>query len=155
MRQMARPRLKPKNEGSNQMSTVLRDLFDRWELVWHELRYDLIPTCVAPHYIRHDEKDDRTVTPESYAAELAAIHKGRPGIRVAVYDHEFTDDGRAWFRFTFTWPDPATGQQRSQAGMQSYRTEDGKLAETWITLLPIGSAWSDPIAQERWTSPRR
>ena len=37
--------------------------------------------------------------------------------------------------------------------MQSYRTEDGKLAETWIVLQPLGSAWPDAVAQERWTSP--
>jgi len=43
----------------------MRDLFDRWERVWHEGQYDLIPICVAPTYIRHDEKGDRTVTRES------------------------------------------------------------------------------------------
>ena len=26
---------------------VTRDLFDRWELVWHEDRYDLVPSCVG------------------------------------------------------------------------------------------------------------
>ena len=111
------------------MSEAVRDLFDRWERVWHEGQYDLIPSCVGSHYIRHDEKGDRTVTREAYAAELAAIHKERSGTRVVVYDHSFTDD-RAWFRFSFVWPDPATGERRSRAGMQSYRIEGGKLAET-------------------------
>jgi hypothetical protein len=36
--------------------------------------------------------------------------------------------------------------------MQSYRIEAGKLAETWLTLLPLGSTWTD-AAQEHWTSP--
>ena len=27
----------------------LRDLFDRWERVWHEGQYELVPDCVAPH----------------------------------------------------------------------------------------------------------
>ena len=93
------------------------------------------------------------MTREAYAAELAAIHKERPGIRVVVYDHSFTDD-RAWFRFSFVWPDPATGERRSRAGMQSYRIEGGKLAETWITLLPLATAWTDATAQERWTVKR-
>jgi hypothetical protein len=92
------------------------------------------------------------VTREAYAAELAATRQERPGIRVVVYDHSFSDD-RAWFRFSFKWPDPKTGEPLSRAGMQSYRIEDGKLAETWITLLPLGSAWTDAVAQERWTSP--
>jgi hypothetical protein len=132
--------------------SVVRDLFDRWEQVWHEGQYDLIPSCVGPEYIRHDEKGDRTVTREAYAAELAATREERPGIRVVVYDHSFTDS-RAWFRFSFKWPDPKSGEPRSRAGMQSYRIEGGKLAETWITLHPLGSEWTDADAQERWTSP--
>ncbi len=54
----------------------------------------------------------------------------------------------------FTWPDPSSGEPRTRAGMQSYRIEDGKLAETWVTLLPIGSALNDAVAQEHWTSKR-
>jgi hypothetical protein len=73
-------------------------------------------------------------------------------VRVAVYDHIFWEN-RAWFRFTFRWRDPETSNTLTQAGMQSYRIEDGKLAETWIVLQPTGSSWPDPIAQERWTSP--
>jgi hypothetical protein len=41
--------------------TMLRDLFDRWEQVWHEGQNDLISDCVQPNYIRHDEAGDRTV----------------------------------------------------------------------------------------------
>jgi hypothetical protein len=134
------------------MSNEMRDLFDRWERVWHEGQYDLIPGCVGSHYIRHDEAGDRTVTREAYTAELRAIHQERPGIRVVVYDHLFSDD-RAWFRFTFKWPGQKTGEPRSRAGMQSYRIEDSKLAETWIALQPLGSAWIDAVAQEHWTSP--
>jgi SnoaL-like protein len=131
------------------MSEAVRDLFDRWERVWHEGQYHLIEDCVGPHYIRHDENGDRTVTREAYAAELAAVHKDRPGIRVVVYDHSFTD-GRAWFRFSFQWPDPKTGEKQSRAGMQSYRIEQGKLVETWITMRPPGTSWTG-TAQPSWT----
>jgi SnoaL-like domain len=102
--------------------------------------------------MRDDEQGDRIVTREAYAAEIEAIWTERPDIRVVVYDHTFGND-RAWFRFAFKWSDPKTGEPRSRAGMQNYRTESGKLAETWLILLPLGSAWSDPAAQERWTSP--
>ncbi len=132
--------------------SVTRDLFDRWELVWHEDRYDLVPSCVGPTYLRHEAAGDRTVTADSYAAELTKMKAERPGVRVAVYDHLLSGN-RAWFRFTFKWRDRGTGEPQTQAGMQSYRIVDGKLAETWITLQPPGSAWSDAIAQERWTSP--
>ncbi len=51
------------------------------------------------------------------------------------------------------WTDRASGEKRSRAGLQSYRIEDGLLAETWVILKPPGSAWSDKVAQETWTSP--
>ena len=132
--------------------SMMRDLFDRWERVWHEGRFDLVPGCVGEHYIRHDEQGDRTVTREAYAAEIAKIRQERPDIRVVVYDHSF-EGNRAWFRFAFKWTDPKTGEPRSRAGMQSYRTEGGKLVETWLSMQPLGSAWSDAAAQENWTSP--
>lgn len=76
----------------------------------------------------------------------------RPDIRAVVYDHSF-EGHRAWFRFAFKWRDPATGALRSRAGMQSYRIEAGKLAETWLVLQPLGSTWTDAVVQEHWTSP--
>ena len=92
--------------------TMMRDLFDRWERVWHEGQYDLIARCVQPNYIRHDEAGDRTVTREAYAAEIAKTRQERPDIRFVVYDHTFEGD-RAWFRFTFKWTDPNTGETRT------------------------------------------
>ena len=70
-------------EGNSSMSeeTMLRDLFDRWERVWHEGQYDLIPDCVQPNYIRHDEAGDRTVTREVYAAEIAKTRQAWRGER--------------------------------------------------------------------------
>jgi hypothetical protein len=140
--------------GANSSMTdpsTMRDLFDRWERVWYEGQFDLVPSCVAERYIRHDEAGDRTVTREAYAEEIAKIRQERPDIRVVVYDHLFQGD-RAWFRFAFKWTDLKTNEPRSRAGMQSYRIEAGKLAETWLAMQPLGSAWTDAVAQEHWTS---
>jgi hypothetical protein len=101
-----------------------------------------MPECVGPTYARHDPQGDRVVTREAYAAELAKVREARPGIRVLVYDHDLSDE-RAWFRFAFKWTDVVSGEARSQAGMQVYRLEDGKLAGTWVSLMPLGSAWPD------------
>jgi len=132
--------------------TGVRDLFDRWERVWHDGQYNLVRECVGPHYIRHDETGDRTVTREAYAPEIAKNREERPDIRVVVYDHSLNGD-RAWFRFAFEWTDPKTGEPRSLAGMQSHKIEAGKLAETWLwRYSPQGSAWTD-APQEHWTSP--
>ncbi len=133
--------------------SVVRDLFDRWERVWHEGQYDLIADCVQPNYIRHDEIGDRTVTREAYAAEIAKTRQDRPHLRFVVYDHTIEGD-RAWFRFTLRWKDANSGEMLSRAGMQVYRIEDGKLAETWLQFQPLGSAWTDAVAQERWTIKR-
>ena len=55
---------------------------------------------------------------------------------------------------TLKWTDTKTSETRTRAGMQVYRIEAGKLAETWLMLLQPGSAWPDAVAQEHWTSPR-
>jgi predicted SnoaL-like aldol condensation-catalyzing enzyme len=130
---------------------MLHDLFDRWERVWHEGQYDLIPECIGPTYIRHDEAGDRTVTRAAYATEIAGTRQERPHLRFVVYDHSF-EGNRAWFRFTLKWTDSKNGETRTRAGMQVYRIEDGKLAETWLMFQPPGSAWTDAVAQEHWTS---
>jgi len=131
---------------------VMLDLFNRWERVWNEGKFDLASGCVADFYIRHDPKGDRTVAREAYIAEVAAIQKDRPGIQVIVYDHSFLGN-RAWFRFAFKWTDAKTGETQTQAGTQVYRVMDGRLAETWISFLPPGTIWTDASAQEHWTSP--
>jgi hypothetical protein len=95
--------------------SVLGDLFDRWERVWHEGKYDLVPECVGSHYIRHDEAGDRTVTREAYAAEIAKVREDRPNIRVVVYDHSFKGN-RAWFRFAFKWPARTVRARRRDLG---------------------------------------
>lgn len=129
----------------------IRDLFDRWERVWHDGEYDLIASCIGDHYVRHNDGGSRTVSRDAYVAEIAKVRQDRPDIRVVVYDHAF-EDNRAWFRFAFKWTDVATGEARSQAGMQSYRVEDGKLVETWLALHALGSGWPDLVAQDHWTT---
>jgi hypothetical protein len=96
----------PRARRSSSMSkeSVMSDLFDRWERVWHQGQYNLITSCVGKDYVRHDEKGDRTVTREAYAAEIVATREERPKTRFVVYDHSFEGD-RAWFRFTLKWTD--------------------------------------------------
>jgi hypothetical protein len=130
---------------------AIRELFDRWERVWHEGRYELVAECLAQVYVRHDESGTRRVTPEEYAVEVAAGRRERPNARFVVYDHEIAGD-HAWFRFTLMWTDTSSGETRTRAGMQLYRIEAGKLAETWLTLLKPGSAWPDAAGLEHWTS---
>ena len=69
--------------------SVVRDLFDRWERIWHQGQLNLVASSIAEHYTRHDENGDRTVTREAYAKEIAQIQAERPNLRVFVYDHAF------------------------------------------------------------------
>jgi hypothetical protein len=51
-------------------------------------------------------------------------------------------------------PDPAWAAiWQVPEPFQVSRIEGGKLAETWLMLQPLGSAWTDTLAQEHWTSP--
>lgn len=129
---------------------AMQELFKKWESVWHEARLDLVPECVSATYARHDEQGDRVVSREDYAAELVKVRAARLDIRVLVYEHDFSGN-RAWFRFGFKWTDKDSGQPCSRAGIQLYRVEAGKLAETWVSLMPLGSAWPD-APQDDWTA---
>jgi hypothetical protein len=128
---------------------IIRDLFSRWEDVWNDGRHELAVGCVAPVYTRHEPAGLRTVTPSQYAAEIVEMHRQRPNTRISVYDHAISPD-RAWLRWTWAWTDPATGAAQALSGVQVYRVEGGKLAETWVTPLPVGVTWPDTVAQERW-----
>jgi hypothetical protein len=132
--------------------SAMRDLFDRWERVWHKGQLNLVASCVAEHCTLHDENGDRTITRQAYANEIAQTQAARPNLHVVVYDHAFKDD-RAWFRFSAKWRDAQTGEQYYRAGVQSHRIEGGKLAEIWLAFMPLGSKWTDAIGQEHWTSP--
>lgn len=138
--------------GKTMAVQTLEELFTKWESVWHNARLDLVPECVGDTYARHDPQGDRVVTRDAYAAELVKVREARPDIRVLVYEHELSGE-RAWFRFAFKWTDPASGEARSQAGIQLYRIEGGKLVETWVSLMPLGSAWPDE-PQANWTIPK-
>ncbi|KKW90351.1 ester cyclase [Sphingobium chungbukense] len=131
---------------------VTRALFDRWERVWNHGELDLVPTCVAPRYLRHEEAGDRIVTPESYAAEIVALKRDRPDFLILAHDYSFQGD-RAWYRVSMRWTDRATDALQTRAAMQSYRIKDGKLAETWVMSWAVGSSWTDAAPLDSWTSP--
>lgn len=130
---------------------VIRSLFDRWERVWNHGALDLVSTCVAARYLRHEEAGDRVVTPEGYAAEIVKLKQERPDFLIVAYDHAFEGD-RAWYRVGMTWTDQVSRMVQTRACVQGYRIEDGKLAETWVMLRPLGSSWGDIAAQPNWTT---
>ena len=85
------------------------------------------------------------------------LHVHRHTRRIIPQSHSAGDAGagdRAWFRFALMWTVASTGETCTWAGMQLYRVDGGKLAETWLMLHKLGSAWPDAAGQEHWTSKR-
>ena len=147
-------------------------LWDRWtEAVWHEGQLELstcaevlrcsieleqgprnrvrlsstclAPDCIAPAYVRHyPNGTTRTVTPEEYTQEIAGFRTRYADLRFIWHDAAF-EENRAWIRYTWRRTDPDTGQVLTNACMQTYRLQDGKLAETWVVVLDAGTAWPE------------
>ena len=129
----------------------MRELFDRWFThVWQEGRYDLIPSFLAPVYTRHGSIIQSgftvTYTPEEYSRVLVA-ERERFHPQWVIHDRAFVGD-RAWFRLTYIRTDPVTGRQLTSAGMQVYRIEGGRLAETWVAAHTVGSTWPEDTTAE-------
>lgn len=138
-----------KNRGTNENSSTI-ELFDRWEKVWHNGQYDLISSCIADKYKRHDTKGDRVVTKKEYENEIKETRKLLPDIQFTVYDNSFSKN-QAWLRYTMTYTSPETNKLVTKKGIQVYRIENGKLAETWMVMLESGTKWADSTALKCWS----
>lgn len=130
-------------------SAVLR----RWiDDVWHRGRLDLVDSLVATTYTRHEDDSTYTVTREQYADQIRALRSRFPELRYDVHDSAAIGD-RFWIRYTFRGGPDSTGPWPTRPGLQVYRLEDGRLAETWMLLRPGGTEWDDgPVPP---TSPGR
>ncbi len=115
------------------------------EGVWHQGRLELVPELVAPRYVRHEEAGTYAVTPAEYAERIRDLRRRFPDLRYEVHDSATVGD-RFWIRYTFRGGPEATGPWPKRPGLQLYRLEDGRLAETWMLLRPEGTEWTDPPA---------
>ena len=95
-------------------------------------------------------KGDRIVTREEYENEIKETRKLLPDVRFIVYDNSFSKD-QAWLRYTMTYTSPETNELTTAKGIQVYRIEDGKLAETWMVMLEAGTSWADSSARKCWS----
>ncbi|MCB0424747.1 MAG: nuclear transport factor 2 family protein [Flavobacteriaceae bacterium] len=142
--------VEPINRQSVEEDSATVALFDRWEKVWRDGEYDLIASCVADKYIRHDIKGERVVTREEYEQEIKQTREALPDIKFIVYDNSFSKN-EAWLRYTMTYTSPETNEMVTRKGIQVYRIVHGKLAETWMTMLEPGTKWLDSTALKCWS----
>jgi hypothetical protein len=116
---------------------------ERWSNdVWKQGKLELVPELVGPSYVRHGPEGTRTVTPEEYAKEIAAMRERIPDIAFTRHD-QCVNGNMIWTRWSSTGTDSTTGEAGKAAGIQIYRLEDGKLVETWIAMHPLGSTWPE------------
>ncbi|HEX6250901.1 MAG TPA: alpha/beta hydrolase-fold protein [Gemmatimonadaceae bacterium] len=128
--------------ASSQSSSHLR-ILERWiDDVWGRGRTDLVEELVRPVYVRHELDSTRTVTAAAYAAEISAVRRALPGVRFDIHDCAAIGD-RLWVRWTMTGVSAATGATVRRMGMQAYRIEAGKLAETWMLMPPTDATWPE------------
>ena len=106
--------------------------------VWGKGRLELVPNLVAPQYVRHSSEGTRVVTPESYAKEIEESRKRSPKF---VANAQSTDGDLVWVLWSLDVVGD-DGQPIRGRGIQVYRLEDAKLAETWW-LSQMGEHWPD------------
>jgi len=127
--------LEPKNETEAKNLETMR----LWsEEVWGKGRLDLVPDLVTPEYTRHNNEQTRVVTREEYAAEIEA-NRGRN--MTFSGNASSIDNNLLWTRWSASVTGP-TGAEFEFKGIQLYRFEEGKLAETWVMSAP-GASWPD------------
>jgi hypothetical protein len=124
--------------------------FERWmDDVWTQGRVELLAELVQPLYVRHELDSSRTITAAAYASEIATVRRALPDVRFFIHDCAAIND-RLWVRWSMVGTSAATGGEIRRKGMQVYRLQDGRLAETWNLMPPIDGVW-----RERITAPAR
>jgi predicted ester cyclase len=116
------------------------EVMRQWLQVWNERRVDLVPSLVNSTYTRHEATGIRVVTAENYAREISATQTRFPDLLFTVHDEAIVGD-KVWGRWSFRGTEAATGRVVIRGGLQVYRIENGKLAETWTVSMPDGTDW--------------
>jgi len=117
------------------------EVLRQWiEEVWHGGKLELVPSLVNSTYIRHGASGTRTVTPEQYALEIAALRQRFPDLRFTLHDRVIQNN-MIWSRWSWRGTEATTGKAVTRSAIQIYRLESGKLAETWAASLPDGVGW--------------
>ena len=125
--------------AQTQEETRNLETIERWMEIWNNGEYDLMSETVTSTYIRHEPKGSRVVTRDKYLEEIKSL---REKINMRFISLKISaDQDRIWVLWTVTTTSPETGEKQFGRGVQIYRLEEGKLAETW---------WMGTIDQGAW-----
>lgn len=116
------------------------ETLNRWGEIWIEGKYELIEELVNPVYIRHEPSGTIHVKREDYLKRLKSM---RVANRKFTTQSLSADGDLIWVRWSMTRENPETKEITHSRGLQVYRFEDGKLAETWWSHTEGQGAWLD------------
>ncbi|MCX2983129.1 nuclear transport factor 2 family protein [Halieaceae bacterium IMCC14734] len=111
-----------------------------WGDIWINKQYGLIEELVNPVYIRHEPSGTVHVKREDYLKRLKTMQAANRKFTTQTLS---ADGDLIWVRWSMTRENPETKEISHSRGLQVYRFEDGKLAETWWSHNEGQGAWLD------------
>ena len=116
------------------------DTLNRWGEVWINGNFELVEELVNPVYIRHEPTGTIRVKREIYAERVKSMRRAN---RKFTTQSLSADKDLIWVRWSMTNEDPETKETIHSRGLQVYRFENGKLAETWWSHTEGQGPWPD------------
>lgn len=122
---------------SNDTDPVVR----LWQGLWIDGDDSAVVELLADPYVRHTTDGVHTHTPADYARHVCHVTRHIKGTGVTV-DHLSHVDDITHARFTLTGVELTTGEPVSIGLIAQYRTEAGRLAESW-SMRQTDFAWAE------------
>ena len=110
-----------------------------WRHLWIDGDDAAVAGLLADPYVRHTTDGKQVTTPADYARHVCAVTRHIKGTDVIV-DHLSKTDDITHARFTLTGVNLTTGEPVSIGWMAQYRSENGRLAESW-SMRQTDFAW--------------
>lgn len=116
------------------------ETLNQWGEIWINGKYELIEKLVNPVYIRHEPQGTIHIKREDYLKRLQSMRVAKRRFSTQALSAK---DDLIWTRWTMIREHPETKETILSRGLQVYRFEDGKLAETWWSHTEGQGAWPD------------
>lgn len=112
--------------------------------VWNEGDAEAIAELIHPDYVGHDPSVDDVRGPDGMQAQIDAMHRAFPDLRIDVHDVVAESDLVA-VRWTASGTHrgpffniPGTGNAVEISGLSMLRFQDGKIVEGWLERETLG-----------------
>ena len=116
------------------------ETLNRWGEIWLEGRYELIDQLVKPVYIRHEPTGTIHIKREDYLKRLKSMRQAKRRFTTQAMS---ADGDVVGVRWTMIREVEGAAEPIYSRGLQVYRFEEGKLAETWWSHTEDQGSWLD------------